>query len=232
MEFNINPHKFNRLSLAKKAINRLDEKLARQLLLPLAKKGNREAQFLMGYFYFCGFKIGRNEAYQWLKRAAKQNQAEALYYLATTNFKEAQWSSIPESKKTLAALEKAATLGSGNAARDIGCAYAWGDTIVPKDLSKTRHWYQIAANLGNTTAQFDLGCMLLYGEGGDIEIKPGLDLLRQCAEKENSLPESEYAATHLARFYSGVDYPEFKDRNEMNYWQKRKDDLSEKSNSH
>jgi TPR repeat protein len=57
--------------------------LAYRQLLPLAVKGSPDAQYAIGYMYYYGKGIDRNEelAESWLRKAAKQGQSHAIQAL-------------------------------------------------------------------------------------------------------------------------------------------------------
>ena len=54
-----------------------------QLLFPLAMAGNDQAQYVLGYLYFYGLGVEKNEqqAMAWIQRAAAQGNKKALQAL-------------------------------------------------------------------------------------------------------------------------------------------------------
>ena len=109
-------------------------KKAMEIWLPLAKKGNAEAQWRLGNAYY-----------------------DDSYYFTD----DAEVIKIPEiGKKALYWLTKSAEQGYEWAQLDLGMIY--GDTDyhgvpVLKDISKEIYWYKKAANQGNATAALYLG---------------------------------------------------------------------------
>ena len=49
-------------------------------LLPLAEKGDKNAQYALGYLYYYGYGVDRNEtlAMSWISKAAKQGLVQAI----------------------------------------------------------------------------------------------------------------------------------------------------------
>lgn len=74
---------------------------------------------------------------------------------------------------------RAAELGDVEAQRDVGCAYAWEDSVFGLDLEKARYWYGLAAAQGHADALYNWGSMLLAGEGGPQEVDRGLAAIEQ-----------------------------------------------------
>ena len=179
------------VSQAKAAIEREDYALALHLLHPLADAGHAEAQFLMGYLYFTSAEVGKDDSKVWLERAAVQAHPEAVYYLACLG--DRFDFGPPEDAQHAALLLRAAELGSVQAQRDLGCCYATGEQVFPKDLTLARLWYGRAAEAGHADAQYNFGCMLLYAEGGPEEPEAGLAWVHRAAE------QGDAAALHHLR---------------------------------
>jgi uncharacterized protein len=155
------------LEEAREAIEREEYKRASDLLRPLADAGSADAQYLLGDLYFTSAGVDAHESRQWLEQAAAQQHPEAIFRLAS-------WRSdglfgTPTDEEGRALLIHAAELGSIQAQRDLGCAYATGDDGWPLDPARGRFWYGRAATSGHADAQFNYGLMLLHGEGGLID---------------------------------------------------------------
>ena len=71
------------LTQAKLAYKEQQYHEAFQLLLPLAVAGNDQAQYALGYFYYYGLGLEKNEqqAITWIQRAAAQGNKKALQAL-------------------------------------------------------------------------------------------------------------------------------------------------------
>jgi TPR repeat protein len=72
-------------------------------------------------------------------------------------------------------------MGSVQAQRDLGCCYALGEEVFPRDLALARLWYGRAAEAGHADAQYNYGLMLLYGEGGPVDAAAAADWIRRAA---------------------------------------------------
>ncbi|MGD8590829.1 MAG: hypothetical protein PVG22_18555 [Chromatiales bacterium] len=71
------------LAQAKQAYHAQQYKEVFQLLYPLAVKGNDQAQYVLGYLYYYGLGLEKNEqqAMAWIQRAAAQGNKKALQAL-------------------------------------------------------------------------------------------------------------------------------------------------------
>lgn len=67
------------LALAKANYTVHNYQLAYTHLAPLAAKGDRDAQYAVGYMYYYGYGVQRNEslAKAWIKKAAANHQVKA-----------------------------------------------------------------------------------------------------------------------------------------------------------
>jgi len=76
--------------------------------------------------------------------------------------------------------------------RFVAASYALGDG-VKKNEQRARKWYARAAKAGDLTSDFDLAMMLLYGEGGSVELERGKVLLEEAAEKGEPMAQKVLA---------------------------------------
>lgn len=65
---------------------------------------------------------------------------------------------------------------------NLGAVYA---TRTPPDYARARQWYAKAAAAGDPRAAYELGVMLLEGEGGERDVRAGIQLLRTAAEADD-----------------------------------------------
>lgn len=200
--------------IAEKAIKNNEFTKVLELLTPIAELGDNEAQFLLGYLYFTNAEVPYLDSVSWLRKAAKQGNAKACYYLSV-KVKDPYCPSLEERIKYL---EKSAVLGYANAQRDIGCAYATGQKGFKKNQIKAREWYRKAAEQGEPNAQYNLGLMLLNGEGGAKNIHEGIKWLELSAE--NSQIKVMEAVKLLSEIYNLGLYEIPKNKNESEYWKK------------
>ena len=68
------------LTFGKRLFEQSDYKRAMKQLLPLAARGNPEAQYAVGYMYYYGYGINRDEESGkfWIESSAKQHYAPAI----------------------------------------------------------------------------------------------------------------------------------------------------------
>ena len=130
----------------------------------LAKKGNSDAQFYLGWMYRKGQGVAQDdkEAVKWYRRAADQGDADAQFKLAwmynnghgvATDYKEAvKW------------YRRAANQGNADAQKGLGYLYVQGQGVT-RDDKQAVAWYRLAADQGNTDAQTNLGWMYDHGRG-------------------------------------------------------------------
>lgn len=218
--------KFNRLGVSKRFILAKKYKKAKKLLTPLAKRKNAQAQLLLGYLYYGGDTgTSRKQAYLWLKQSAQNGNLDAIALTAQTDFKVGCWSSVPNTKKSLALTLKAAKKGSAEAQRSLACAYIHGD-LVPTNIELAIYWNKQAAKQGLADSQCDLGTMYLYGDAGYVDIAQAIFWYEKAASKDYNIPEAQWAAEALSRIYSGTPDIKFHDGKKALYWESRAKMLS------
>ena len=206
--------KFNRLSICKRLILKERYRKAKQLLIPLANKGNAHAQLILGYLYFTSDRnTSRPESIQWLQKAAKQRNPDAIYLLSSMSVSRGFWANYMVSHRQLKKIYLAARLGSAEAQRCLATSYAHGE-IVKKDLNKTVYWDTKAANQGLAESQHDLGVMYLTGEAGKQDIAQSLYWFERCVDRNHNVIEAEWAFKRIIDIYEGKFGEKFKD-NEM-----------------
>ncbi len=213
--------KFNRINIAKRLIIRKKFKSAKLLLNLLAKQNDAEAQLILGYLYFGGdINTSPEESKYWLKRSAKNGNAEALALLASASFRSGRWNTIADSRKHFLITLNAAKKGSAEAQRSMACIYAHG-ILVEQDDVKTMYWDERAAKQGLAESQNDLALMLLHGIGGRFDVEKALYWYTQSASKDCNVPYAQEAAEALAGIYSGEPYKELLDLEKKKYWEER-----------
>jgi TPR repeat protein len=194
---------------------------AKEILLLLAKSNDAEAQLILGYLYYGGDSdTSAEEAKYWLLKSCENGNAEAMFYIATTDFKNGFISSEPKDSKFFPILLEAANKGSADAQRSLAVLYANGES-VPQDYGQTRHWDEMAAKQGLAESQHDLAVMLVCGEGGAVDIPKAVHWFEQAASKDHNVPYAQWAAEALANIYSGDPAPQYTDLGKSEYWKKR-----------
>jgi hypothetical protein len=112
-----------------------------------------------------------------VRQAASKDHPDAVWF-AATRLADPQTSS--EFERLLLG---AGQLGSVNAQRSLGVAYATGDWTGPRDLVEAARWYRLAAEKGHAASQYDLGLMIMLGEGEPKNIDEGLKWLKRAGEQ-------------------------------------------------
>ena len=193
---------------------------AKQILEQVANENNEEAQLILGYLYYdAGSNTSPEQAHHWLERSAKNGNANAMYYLATTNFEKGETSTESESAESFALLKKAAKMGSAEAQRNLAIIYAHRETL--KDNKKTMYWDEKAAKQGLAESQNDLAVMLLYGDNGASNVPKAIFWYKKSAEKDYNVPYAQWAAEALERIYSGDPNISYRDTEKEKYWSDR-----------
>jgi TPR repeat protein len=170
------------LASARVAMVTGDFQTAIDLLSPLANAGDSEAEFLLGSLYLTEYEgMPAKAAFEWFKKAAKQDHPEACYHLYT--FPEScEFVSPLDDSERVALLIRAGELGSLDAQYDLGASYATGDWPGPKDEAEAVKWYTKVAKQGSLEAQFNLGFMLLEGEGGRQDSNEGIAWIEKASD--------------------------------------------------
>ncbi len=137
-------------------------KTALQKWLPLAEKGNADAQYNIGILYMKGLGVDKDlrQAFNWYKRAAVGGNVDAMYNLATMYN---QGKVVFRSQKdALKWWQKAADAGNDAAMFNLGVMYAYGRG-VRKNTEKAITLWKKAAAKGNKDARAAL--YKIYSEG-------------------------------------------------------------------
>jgi hypothetical protein len=147
------------------AYNSKNYKEAYSIFSQLSKKGDSQAQYILGTMYLDGLGVKKDyaTAYNLFEESAKQNNSFGMYgigYLYKHGFGVKR-----DLSKTLYWWEKSAQLNNKDALYGLGFLYSLGQG-VELNYKKSFDYWQKAAYLGSSYAQYRLG--LLYYEG-DVE---------------------------------------------------------------
>ncbi len=137
--------------------------------LKKAEMGNAEAQGNLGWMYFHGEGVPKDEAKaaEWLQKAAVQGDAVAQVNLGRAY---ASGKGVPkDAAKAVEWWQKAAVQGHAEAQVHLGRAYSSGEG-VPQDEAKAVEWWQKAAVQGHAGAQVKLGSMYYLGSGASKDV--------------------------------------------------------------
>jgi TPR repeat protein len=159
---------------------------ARDILLPLAQKGNSNAAFALGLMEARG-NFGNPDyikARVWWEKAAEKQNAEAEYNLGLIYYRGVQNGgdgADPVKRNFALCMEwwqKAAEHGHVTAMYSLGGMARTGEG-QPKNMQLAASWYSKAAELGHPEAQYQLGSMYLNGSGVEknaVEAKKWMQL--------------------------------------------------------
>ena len=148
--------------------------LAKIILMPLARSGDAEAQYLVGVMYAHGrgFPAICRQAARWYRKAAEQGHAEAsfslgflYYYGYGQDQDECMLRANPE--RAAPWLKQAAELGVPRAQRLVGRMYSTG-VGLPLSADKGFEWTGKAAENGGAEARYDLA-LLHAGTGNRVD---------------------------------------------------------------
>jgi TPR repeat protein len=135
------------------AFDKGDCKKALEKFTPLAKQGNADAQYNLGYMYYNGNGVNQNftEAKRWMELAAKQGDLGAKLYLGVMYDK----GQGIEQNYSLAVrwYTKAAEKGNAYAMYNLGLFYENGTGVV-QDSQAAIKWYTQAAEQKITPGGF------------------------------------------------------------------------------
>lgn len=175
--------------------NKVNDEEIFKLILPFAEKGNADLQNKMGVMYSNGkgVKQDLNEAFNWYKKSADQNNVWGLYNLAEEYF-----SGKTVKKDFVKAFElfkKSAEQENPPAQNRLANMYYSGEGIQ-QDYNQAAYWYEKSANSGFNWAQKNLADMYYDGKGVKKNFDKAFSLYKLSADSGNS-----YAQTMLGIMY-------------------------------
>ena len=146
-----------------------------------AEQGDSEAQYEVGFNYYCGEDVEENfkAAFNWSFKAAKQGNVEALFLVGNMLY----WGEgVSENKKKgVAIISKSADLGNPFAQKALGDIYFDG-TDVDQNYAKAFECYKKASEQGNIEATEWLGNMYSWGLGVDTDLDKAFECYFEAAE--------------------------------------------------
>lgn len=150
----------------KLAINAFKEKdyyQAERYLLPLARSGYKEAQFILGMLYDSASN-DMHKAIGWYTQAAINGHSDAQHNLGLAY---ARGQGIKgDIKQAIKWWLAAAEQGNSDSQYNLGIIYATGAPGVKQDFKKAKKWWHMAASRGDAMAQYNLGAMYANGVDG------------------------------------------------------------------
>jgi TPR repeat protein len=153
-----------------------------------ANAGNSNAQYDIGAMYQNGRGVAadRDKAIEWYRKAAAQNNQNAVSRLNLIQSNEERFN------KTLARAEK----GEVESQYDLGNMYTEG-IGTDADTSKARAWYEKAASQEFEKAQYKLGLIYYEESSASKDLPLAFKLFRKAAEK--GYPPAQF---YLGKMYA------------------------------
>ncbi|MEI8292275.1 MAG: hypothetical protein WCH99_22620, partial [Verrucomicrobiota bacterium] len=147
-----------------------------------AEKGDAGWQAAIGWDYFNGFGVERDQAegIKWYRKAVAQGSAEAEWYLADCYFRGAGVEQdIAEAIKLY---RKSAEQGFDMAEHDLGVCYEKGNGVL-KDCVEAVRWYRKSAEHGDSGGQLALANCYAGGIGVEKDESVAAIWYRKAAEQ-------------------------------------------------
>lgn len=157
-------------------------------LIKLAEKGNLQAQYELGKYYYNKSPLGMNylkKGIYWYTRAAEGNYPQAQYDLAIFHIQ--GFGFEINYKKTFYWLERAANLNHLEAQCELAFSYEVGRG-VKQDYIKAYQWYRKAAKQGYPRGLYRLAFLYADGNGVLQDYDKAYLLCKMYAEKTNINP--------------------------------------------
>jgi hypothetical protein len=187
------------LAAAKRAYDEADYDRALQLLRPLAQRGDREAQFLVGEIHYFGHgntEKNDTEAARFYELAARQGHVEAMFRLG---YLYASGQGVEQNGARAAEwYVRAANGGKLEAVIALAEMYTDG-LIVPGDERRARQWWTVAAVRGSAEGAFNLALNYMSTEKIPREHRRAYAWLI-IAERRGSKNAAEFRVKSVARF--------------------------------
>lgn len=125
-----------------------------------AQMGYPEAFTELAFYYENGYIVKKetSKAYEYLQHAASKNEKNALGQLGEVYLQAHKYDLAKDEKKGINYLEKAGTLGNGDAYRTLG-DYYFTDKNNAADLNRAISYYEKGVTLGNPYAAWNLAAL-------------------------------------------------------------------------
>lgn len=164
-------------------------------LLTRAERDDTEAQFALFAYHELGKApaLDRDDAIEWLRRAAASGHAVAQYDLAQLYY---QGRGVDRDHATAFTwLERAAEQEHPGAEYDLGVSYREGRGVEPS-LTEAVVWTRKAAEHGDADGQFNMGVHYNTGAGVPEDPSAAARWFRQCADQGAAQCQSALASLY------------------------------------
>lgn len=172
-----------------------DYEQALDILEPLARRGNSDAQIMLGLMYDYGHGVGQDtlKAIDWYTRAANQGRPVVQHDLGVKYF---QGKGIERDYLQAARWwEQAARAGLADSQFNLGLMYYRG-LGLRQDFDRASELFLNAAEQGHANAQYSLAIMHAFSHGVPRDYGQALNWFRQAAEQ--GIAQAQY---NLGVFY-------------------------------
>ncbi len=179
-----------------------------RFLTAAANSGYAKAQSELGVLLLKGseeYKINQNsqEGFNWVKKAAEQENAEGLYYLGACY--DAGVCVAKDHDKAHEYIGQAAQLGYADAQAAAGYYFLIGDS-VDVDYSSAYQYFKAAAEQDNAYAYGKIGDMYYYGLGVDENNNTAMDMYKSAAKLGDNYSMCQLAYMYGNGIGASVDY--------------------------
>ena len=190
-----------------------------------AKKGDAEAQYMIGSCYSKGVDVKQNDekAVDWWRKAAEQGHAisQSLLGYAYNKGKGV----TKDSLEAVYWYSKSAEQGNAVAQMNLAMCYTSGKG-APKNYSQAVYWWRKAADQGESTGQYWMGIFYSNGFGVEVDAVQALYWYRKAANQGHA----DAMGCIGYSYYEGIGVS--KDISQAVYWfQKAVDNGSAKTNA-
>ena len=196
------------------AYERGDYRTAHREFLKAAEQGNAGAQYWLGWMYYKGKGVPKNdaEAARWYREAAKRGDSYAQSNLGVMHY---YGQGVPKDyAKAMHWYRKAAKQGDARAQFWLGWMHENGEG-VSKNYRKAARWYRKAAEQDDSRAQTTLGWMYRNGKGVSQSNRKAARWYREAAKRGDAYAQSNLGVMH----YYGQGVP--KDYAKAMHWYRK-----------
>ena len=184
------------------AARRGDYKTASEKLMPLAEKGDAEAQRNIGFMYYQGHGVAKNydEAVNWYLKSARQGNAGAQTSLGTMYY---QGHGVPKNyQEAIRWFRLAAKNNEPMAQAKLGMML-YGGQGVTQNFKEAARWAHLSAEQNDSSGQILLARLYMEGKGvtknyihslkwfyladmnGRKKVRPAIDVLLKELSKQH-----------------------------------------------
>jgi len=188
------------------AFERGDYGFAFEQLAPLARRGDSEAQLMLGLMYLRGKGVVPNPtlAKKYIQKSANQGNAKAMEFLksATNNYFEKFSSAVNPFDASggqftagkVDRIEKQAAQGDAESQYVLAQMHYYG-AGVNQSYRQSAEWYKLASDQGHGEAMYNLSLMYAVGKGVEQNTDKFLSLLKAAARL--GVPEARQTLIEL-----------------------------------